>query len=56
MIRNANKRKGYQLTEHGRLLTERFMSWFNEVEEIAVARAREVFGWQVRRFDGGVID
>jgi molybdate transport system regulatory protein len=56
MIHSPNKREGYQLTEYGRLLSERFMSWFNEVEEIALTRAREVFDWQVKPFDGRVID
>jgi molybdate transport system regulatory protein len=56
VIRNANKREGYQLTEFGRLLAERFMTWFNEVEEMALTRAGEVFGWQVKPFDGGLID
>lgn len=56
VTRKGNKREGYQLTDYGRLLTERFIRWFNEVEEIALAKAREIFGWQVKPFDGSILD
>jgi molybdate transport system regulatory protein len=56
MTRSANKHEGYQLNESGRVLVERFMSFFNEVEEIALSKAREAFGWQIKPFDAGVID
>lgn len=54
IVRKANKREGYHLTEYGRLLAEKFMNWFNEIEEAALKKAGEAFEWRVKPFDGGV--
>jgi molybdate transport system regulatory protein len=56
IVRNANKRKGYDLTDYGRLLTEKFMAWFHEIEDAALEKAGEAFEWRVKPFEGGVSD
>jgi len=56
MTRNPNRREGCQLTEYGQLLTKKFITWFNEVEEFALVKARDLFEWQVKPFDGAMVD
>lgn len=42
------KRDGYRLTENGRVYMESFLSWFEEVEQTALERARVKLPWHVR--------
>lgn len=49
--RSGNKRDGYQLTELGRKLLDNFNTWFNEIENLALLKAQELFPWQVESFD-----
>jgi len=49
--RSGNKRDGYQLTELGRKLLNNFNTWFTEIENLALLRARELFPWSVESFD-----
>ncbi len=51
VIRDKNKKSGYELSNAGRLLLEGFLSWYNEVEEFAVHRAGELLPWHVTKFD-----
>lgn len=48
--RSGNKRDGYKLTGLGRALLDSFNVWFNEIENIALSRARELFPWPVEGF------
>jgi molybdate transport system regulatory protein len=49
----GGNKSGYRLTEEGRALTERYLAWYREVEELALAKAGERFPWPVRSFDDG---
>ncbi len=53
IVRSGNKRDGYELTEFGRTLLDNFNSWFNEIEDMALSRARELFPWPVESYDEG---
>ncbi|MCU0574575.1 MAG: LysR family transcriptional regulator [Syntrophobacteraceae bacterium] len=44
------KRDGYRLTEIGRAYMEDFLSWFEEVEQTALERARMKLPWPVRGY------
>jgi len=45
------KKGGHRLTEHGELLKEKYLVWFQDVEQWALRRARELFPWPVRSFE-----
>jgi len=47
----ASNKAGYQLTEDGRMLLDRFKQWFCEVENEALKKASEIFPWQIKNFD-----
>lgn len=47
----ASNKAGYQLTEDGRMILERFKQWFAEVENEALKKASEIFPWQIKSFD-----
>lgn len=46
------KKGGHRLTEHGELLKEKYLLWFQDVERWALKRAREIFPWPVKSFEG----
>lgn len=46
----AGNRSGYSLTPYGAELRDRFRLWFAEVEAMALARARELFDFDVDSF------
>jgi len=48
----GGNRSGYRLTEFGRLLTENFRDWYEDVERQAVARAQQIFLKTASRFAG----
>lgn len=48
---NSCRKKGCQLTEEGRQITEKFLLWFQEVEEEAVMKAGEIFGCRIDRYE-----
>ena len=51
IARSGNKRDGHELTEFGRELLENFNIWFNEIEKLALLKARELFPWPIESFD-----
>jgi len=44
-------RAGYELTEFGRILMDTFQQWFDDVERMALARARELFPYESRGYE-----
>lgn len=48
---NGN-RSGYRLTPFGRDLAKAFRQWFNDVESLALERARELLPFSANHFDG----
>lgn len=44
------KRDGSRLTEHGRLLRDRFRRWFEQVENCALLQAETLFPWPIEHF------
>jgi molybdate transport system regulatory protein len=53
LLAQASGRKGYQLTPLAERLLRDFAAWHREVEDFALARARERLPWQVRRYGEG---
>lgn len=51
VVQSGSKKEGYQLTEFGKTLTEKFTLWFEEVEKEALKKAREVFPWSVESYE-----
>jgi molybdate transport system regulatory protein len=51
IAQNGSKRDGHRLTENGRLLKEKFLLWFKEVEQEALKKAREIFTWPVKGYE-----
>jgi molybdate transport system regulatory protein len=47
----SSNKAGYQLTESGKMLLEKFKLWFDEVEKDALAKAAEIFPWPVVGFE-----
>jgi len=47
---SGNRRDGLRLTKFGRVLVERFETWFAIVEQEAVHQAGEIFPFEVRCF------
>ncbi|NDY58113.1 LysR family transcriptional regulator [Desulfovibrio sulfodismutans] len=54
LITRNSRRGGYELTDFGRLVRDRFVLWFNEVEKTALAKATEIFPWDVQGYRGNV--
>jgi molybdate transport system regulatory protein len=50
MERVGSRRSGYRLTEAGRLVRDKYLEWFNKVEQDARARAEEIFPWKSKSF------
>lgn len=50
VFRSGNKRDGYQLTELGKSLLEKFILWFDTIEKEAFKKAAEIFPWPVKSF------
>lgn len=55
IVRSGNKRDGYELTEFGQTLLNSFKSWFDEMEKMALLKARELFPWPIERFEEGAV-
>lgn len=47
---NGSKRKGYRLTEQGRMVRDMFSKWFEAVERDALEHAQNIFPWGVDSF------
>ena len=47
---NGSKKGGHHLTEHGLLLKEKYLLWFQQVERWALRKAREIFPWPVKGY------
>jgi len=47
LVKTSSRRGGYSLTELGRQLMNSYFTWFKEVEEIALNRAKELFPWPI---------
>lgn len=45
------KKGGHRLTEHGELLKDKYLMWFQDVERWALTRAREIFPWPVKSYE-----
>ena len=43
IVKAGSKRKGYQLTEAGKLFRDKFLYWYDEVEKFAFKKAQEIF-------------
>jgi molybdate transport system regulatory protein len=52
LITRNSRRGGYELTDFGRLVRDRFSRWFDEVEKAALAKAAEIFPWDVKGYRG----
>jgi molybdate transport system regulatory protein len=51
LVEKAGSNKGgFRLTAQGRELMESYLAWFEEVEGLALALARERFPWDIHRF------
>ncbi|MFW5499340.1 MULTISPECIES: winged helix-turn-helix domain-containing protein [unclassified Maridesulfovibrio] len=50
MERAGSRRSGYRLTEAGRLVRDKYLEWFNKVEQDARTRAEEIFPWKSKSF------
>jgi len=50
MERAGSRRKGYRLTEAGRLVRDKYFEWFSKVESDARVRAEEIFPWKSKSF------
>ncbi len=50
MERAGSRRSGYRLTEAGRVVRDKYLEWFNKVEQDARARAEEIFPWKSKSF------
>lgn len=51
IAQNGCKKGGHRLTRHGVLLKEKYLCWFEEVEQWALRRAREIFPWPVKGYE-----
>ncbi len=51
IAQKGSKKGGHQLTEHGELLKDKYLLWFQDVERWALRRAREIFPWPVKSFE-----
>ena len=51
IAQKGSKKGGHQLTEHGELLKDKYLMWFQDVERWALRRARELFPWPVKSFE-----
>jgi len=47
---NGCRKEGCQLTEDGQRITEKFLRWFQEVEDDALRKAGEIFDCRVERY------
>lgn len=56
IAQNGCKKGGHRLTKHGLLLKEKYLLWFQGVEQWALTRARELFPWSVKSFEEEAID
>jgi molybdate transport system regulatory protein len=52
--KSHGNRAGYQLTEFGRLLMASFRQWFDDVERMALARARELFPYDAQGYEESI--
>lgn len=52
LLAKASGRKGYELTPLAQALLTDFTAWHNEVEQFALARAKERLPWEIRAFAG----
>ena len=50
IIQCGSKREGYQLTDSGKKLMESYLKWFDEIEDEALKKAREILPISVRSF------
>jgi molybdate transport system regulatory protein len=53
VVQYGSKKEGYQLTDLGRTMMEKFMLWFEEVEKEAFNKAREMLPWTVGKYGTG---
>lgn len=51
IVQKGCKKGGHRLTEHGELLKEKYLLWFQDVERWALKRAKELFPWPVKSFE-----
>ena len=47
---SGSKREGYRLTDSGRNFMESYLSWFDEVERVALKKARELLPVLVKSY------
>ena len=51
VTKTGNRREGCQLTPTGRMLMDRFLTWFATVEQEALRKAQEILPWPVKSYE-----
>jgi len=49
VVKTGGNKGGYSLSDQGRVLLDAYEAWYAAVEDKAIALARELFPWPVRR-------
>ncbi|MDD5223319.1 MAG: LysR family transcriptional regulator [bacterium] len=48
--RRGEKREGYQLTQEGKEMRDRFLKWFDTVEAVALKEAKNIFQAHINKY------
>ncbi len=51
VIKTGSNKEGYQLTPEGKILKDKYIKWFDEVEQYAALKAEEIFTWKIRSYN-----
>jgi molybdate transport system regulatory protein len=54
IVQSGSKREGYHLTDSGKMIMEKYLLWFDEVEKEALKKAREILPVTVKSYDGSL--
>lgn len=52
IAQGGSRKEGCQLTEFGASLKEKYLRWFQTIEKEALRKAREIFPWTVKGYEG----
>jgi molybdate transport system regulatory protein len=50
LVERSGPKKGFRLTPLGHEIVRQFRAWHKDVEEYALARARDIFSWTTQPF------
>ena len=53
LVERSGPKKGFRLTPLGHEIVRLFRAWHQDVENFALARARDIFPWKTEAFDEG---